>query len=617
MFNSGQIESLKHSASPMVLRSLTSFTLMILFLSSPSLLAASNESEAAQPSTNNGVSTTNAQENSLAAEEILQQVKSSKNKVVQLVQDVMKELKDYDETLSDLRKTIRSDSEIIIRKFIEKTRGMNLEGLKSQWQLQSPHQKQVCNKFGNAVSSERKRLNELLFKLKTVSSKLEDYIFAANSQFQDFEDLLPSLPHGAHLLLSSSIGPLKSLIEKAEKDLREKLDEKVSAADDLHEQVETFTRTKWSLAYDTNKVMDRFFLANDPLGESVFMLKKQTHGIIKEIKRIKSETEKNKFQNIYFLKVNFLDLCSNAQNCHAEDLWVEYNPKINLQLNKSVFIYNDKGSALDVEKGDKIQVGQSIFINEDGVTAFMKDPSQDPQDEMDTESAALLNGAIKNDNDSNNNDNNIAKNNQVILNQRSLAEVEVPEVSKAGQLITAANGFAVSCQEYIQKNNQFGTIGKAILKNINLNTTPVLFDDDIGDLKSSPKKICPNYPDFSQAEKVDFMVYYGAAIGMAESTCNSNVKAKGPNGTLIGQWQMHLGKTHAYAGGVCGKINPSNGAQNTVCGLKMLNFYTGMAKNTNKELFYSRNYWETMHYPRPGAKKALALIHKFPGCFSR
>lgn len=618
MFNLKQRNCFKLLITSVILRSLASFnmTLIIISISSQPLLAATTD-KALTPSSKSGTSN-DSLDNSLNGIEILKKIQSNKSKITQLFKDVIDELKEYNITLDGLKSVIKEDTENTIRSFLKKTQGMKFEELKLQWQSKCKSQKSICIEFAKTVDSKHKDLNDLLFKLKIASTKIEDYLMEAHTQFQEYETLLPNLPPTTRVLVSSSINILKGLIGETVQKLEEKVDEQMAKADDLHQLFETFLRTKWSLVYNTKRVIDRFFLANDPLGESVFMLKKGTRGIIKVIKKRTFQEEENKFQNVYFLKVSFSDLCESAQDCSSEDLWVEYSPKFNLKLNKSVLFFNDKGLGVNLGEGDVIEVGNTMIINEDGVTAFTVESSLITDEIESSDQGKVFNNSFKVNGNIDQQDKSLVKNEESgenEINKRSLAEVEVPEESKAGRLITANNGFAVSCQEYIQKNNQFGTIGKAILKNINLNKTPILFDNDIGDLKTSPKKICPNYPEFSQAEKADFMVYYGAAIGMAESTCNSNIKSKGPHGILIGQWQLHLGKTKAYAGGICGNLNPANGAQNTVCGLKMLNFYTGMPKNTKKELFYSRNYWETMHYPRLGAKKALAMIRKFPGCF--
>lgn len=602
MFNLKKKIYFNNSVTSFFSKPIASLTLIALLLSSQLLSA-----ETSKPPKINQKKIDSGSD--LNKEAIFKKIKSSRDQIQNLSNDANKELEEQSTNLNSLREVIGVEAKEMIHQFIEKARGMNFEGLKSQWKFQNSQQEQAFNKLVELVNREQKKLNNILFRLKTTSTKLEDVLTYVESQIHDFEKLIPSLP-GISGVLQSRITTLMNLTEGAERNIRKQLNDQIERADELHEVFETFIRTKWSLMYDTSKVMDRFFLANDPLGDSVFMLKSKTSGIIKEIKKRSFEIAKNSFQNVYFLKVEFSELCSNKDSCETEELWIEYNSELNLKLNRPLLITSNSRQGMLIDKGDEIQIGSKISINEDGVTAFTSESSLDTQPFSGSDDTVSFNTVIQKKMVS-------VKNDDYVSNKRNLAETQVPGQSRAGQLINAANGFAVSCQEYIQKNNQFGTIGKAILKNVNRDSTPVLFQDDIGDLKVEPKKICPNYLRFSQAEKADFMVYYAAAIGMAESSCNSHVKAKGPNGTLIGQWQLHLGKTHVYAGGVCGKINPSIGAQNTVCGMKMLNFYTKMPKNTKNELFYSRNYWETMHYPRPGAKKALAMIHKFPGCFSR
>lgn len=451
------------------------------------------------------------------------------------------------------------------------------------------------------IEERRPDLIKILYGLRQVSSQIQETSLMVSAMMDELKKSKNN--HGAlkNKLVKIGLEKTESLAHK----LEEAMSAQVAKADELHEIFELVLRKKWSSIYDQNKVIDRFFIANSPLENSIFMLKAGTQGIIREIKEVPlfDEVTGTSTSKTYYLKVDFelysSQAMANKMN-FLDGLWIEYDPQQNHELNLIRFKNG-------VNLPEEIRVGDEMIAQVDGVTAFTEDPTK----ETETVNSQTLVPSAK-----------IVKIQKISNDPSSLSSVkrEVAQKqkilqSRAGHLMTVANGFAASCQEYIRKNNQFGSIGQSVMKNITPRTAPVLYADHIGDLKINPKRICPKYSQFSQNQKVDFLVYYAAAIGMAESSCNSRIKARGPNGTLIGQWQLHLGKTHQYANGACGKINPHQGDQNVVCGLKMLNFYTGMAKNTLKELFYKGNYWETMHYPRPGAKKALRLIHKFPGCY--
>jgi len=492
-----------------------------------------------------------------------------------------------------------------INHYIEKTRGMSFELLKTNWFNRSEEQVQFFDKVFEILKDEKWNLQTQAIELKNISYLLDEQLTAIKTKLERLEIIKRSkaISSFVETQLNTEINTLSLLSKKVKQVQANQLSAQFEQVDELEEVFELATRANWSQIYDTQKVVDRVFLSNFQIDRSVFMLKANAVGVISEIKTKSFRTDNNSQQTYYYINTTF-DLCIEEarfnKNCSDEHIWIEYNPIQNTELNGILFIETNSKNKIP-------QVGDKIKIIQDGVTGF----TQMPIDEMD-----LNDESEEISSDLNNDDQDYINMDQYngIKGVKKKIISEIPQKSKVINLINAANGFSVSCQEYIQKDGQFGTIGKAILKNINLISTPILFHNDIGDLIPVPKKLCPNYSTFSQAEKVDFMIYYGAAIAMAESSCNSHIRAKGPNGTLVGQWQLHLGKTHAYANGVCGKINPSIGEQNTVCGLKMLNYYTGIPSNSKKEFFYKGNYWETMHYPRPGAKRALTLLHKFPTC---
>jgi len=580
--------------------------------------------------------------------DLILETKANLEKIVQQVSEIKASLKLNSKNIYSLRdffKDKMNDSSQlnihmvneIVDKYVDSSSGMMLNKLSEKWQQRNELQTKIMDKIEEMVEIKTQELIQSLRNLKQISRQVESIHHFINDKLDILSKYQSSIPFSS-VVVGPMINQLKLISDNIEKDILIQLSKQQNIAEKMQDIFEVVIRSKWSLKYDSKKVIDRFFIPNSPLENSIYLLNSNTYGIIKAIKTQKIDTNEKKDQTFYYLLVSF-DLCNNMDKevtkdtCKTkEDLWIEYNPELNQSLDKydnlsglstaesqqeqqPISIVELDSRSLPIKQVSVPVLGAQVRIGVDGVNAFERNPLGDSEDSVESsdydKSASMNSPRLFNSDEINQ----VDDSNQSQSVQRDVAVNMIPTKSAAAGLIMASQGFANSCQEYIRMDGQFGSIGKAILKSIGEHNVPHLFADDIGDLKPAPKRICPNYENFTPDEKSDFIVYYATVIGMAESSCVSRQKAKGPNGTLVGQWQLHLGKTHLYAGGVCKKINPLIGEQNVVCGLKMLNYYTGLDENRKKELFYSKNYWETMHYPRPSAKKALKLIHKFTKCF--
>ncbi|MCO5143185.1 MAG: hypothetical protein M9962_08865 [Oligoflexia bacterium] len=174
----------------------------------------------------------------------------------------------------------------------------------------------------------------------------------------------------------------------------------------------------------------------------------------------------------------------------------------------------------------------------------------------------------------------------------------------AYKLNTTKFGMASSCNNFIQANGKLGPWGEHIKKVLSPKTHPLLFSNQIQDIK-----ICPKFAKMSVEQKKEFWIWFLAAMANHESTCRPAVKVKAVNGTAAGLLQLHYGHEHKYG---CKKgIKSTTAKDNLTCGLTMLNNDIGRTKN-----WFPRkdNYWDVLRWPRPAAKKTLNIVKAYGPC---
>ncbi len=114
-------------------------------------------------------------------------------------------------------------------------------------------------------------------------------------------------------------------------------------------------------------------------------------------------------------------------------------------------------------------------------------------------------------------------------------------------------------------------------------------------------KYCSKYPQMNTDQKAMVWVMVLTMMAHFESSCNMKAKAKGPNGTAKGYYQLHQGKEQNYDElGLCQKNASNNDKLSAKCALSMLE------RQLDKEdgnLFSKKSYWDVLR-PNGAARKA-------------
>ncbi len=159
------------------------------------------------------------------------------------------------------------------------------------------------------------------------------------------------------------------------------------------------------------------------------------------------------------------------------------------------------------------------------------------------------------------------------------------------------------CVSFIDRNSVTGPTGIAIAKLLIQHSElfPHLLQG------GTMNRYCRNYSTLTQQRKSLVWVMLLTTMAHFESSCNSNAKAKGPNGTAYGYFQLHRGEEQNYAAvtGYCVKNASQDPRLSSQCTLGMLEY---QLKKTGGDLFNKGSYWEVLR-PR-GASQKAAIIQK-------
>lgn len=103
-------------------------------------------------------------------------------------------------------------------------------------------------------------------------------------------------------------------------------------------------------------------------------------------------------------------------------------------------------------------------------------------------------------------------------------------------------------------------------------------------------QLCPRFNQLKIRERVTVYTVLINAMVYYESSCNEKIKPhRGPNGSLSGILQLHLGKENEYHP-ACNQNDSKNPKRSIKCALEMLN---SQVKRTNK-LFSEHSYWAVL-----------------------
>ena len=155
-----------------------------------------------------------------------------------------------------------------------------------------------------------------------------------------------------------------------------------------------------------------------------------------------------------------------------------------------------------------------------------------------------------------------------------------------------------SCQVFMDKDYFLGKMGKSIYTELTQNPEDYPFLLHGGTLNN----YCPKYSKMSASKKASVWVLIMTVMAHFESSCADGAKAKGPNGTAYGYFQLHKGKEAGYLADsdACPTNSSTNAKLSTKCALAMLEL---QLRKTGGDLFNKRSYWDVLR-PKGQSKKA-------------
>jgi len=156
---------------------------------------------------------------------------------------------------------------------------------------------------------------------------------------------------------------------------------------------------------------------------------------------------------------------------------------------------------------------------------------------------------------------------------------------------------ADKCVAFMDRETVLGEMGRAVFNALKDNKAsfPTLMQG------GTISKYCSKYPQMKDDQKMMVWVMLMTMVAHFESSCNISAKAKGPNGTAKGYFQLHLGREQNYDDdGLCAKNSSNSGKLSAKCALSMLE---RQLKKDNNQLFSSKSYWDVL---RPEGKAQRA-----------
>lgn len=163
-------------------------------------------------------------------------------------------------------------------------------------------------------------------------------------------------------------------------------------------------------------------------------------------------------------------------------------------------------------------------------------------------------------------------------------------LSDQAGIITAQHldywGIGKVCSKFANANG-FGPYGKVISDTMTPETHPSLYEgtDDL-------VTYCKSFPLFDNQQKENFYTYLTAHLAYAESSCNPNVGAAGPNGRAQGLVALHKNREPIYTAkeqfsNKCKRGDSLSADKSLRCGLAMLEGQFSI----KSALFSRTGYW--------------------------
>jgi len=166
----------------------------------------------------------------------------------------------------------------------------------------------------------------------------------------------------------------------------------------------------------------------------------------------------------------------------------------------------------------------------------------------------------------------------------------------------SGNLVADSCSVIMDKNQLQGPIGQYITQVFKVHQAKLSNLVQGGSLNS----ICPTYAQMNLERKSQLWTLILASIAHFESSCNTKVPNKGPNGIAYGYYQLHKGKEEAYdlnGTGLCTQNASGDPKLASKCALSMIERQFIYEKGL---LFSPKSYWDVLR-PRGRSQKASLI----------
>ena len=154
-----------------------------------------------------------------------------------------------------------------------------------------------------------------------------------------------------------------------------------------------------------------------------------------------------------------------------------------------------------------------------------------------------------------------------------------------------------TCVSFLTKEMFLGDSGRHIYEafNQNIASFPELVKG------GNISKYCSKYPQMKSNQKGMVWVMVLTMMAHFESSCSIKARAKGPNGTAKGFYQLHQGKEANYDKlGMCAKNSSTSDKLSSKCALSMLE---RQMSRENGDLFSKKSYWDVLR-PNGAARKA-------------
>jgi hypothetical protein len=140
------------------------------------------------------------------------------------------------------------------------------------------------------------------------------------------------------------------------------------------------------------------------------------------------------------------------------------------------------------------------------------------------------------------------------------------------------------CPKYIE-NDKYAPYGLALISQFSQNELPLLWAG-----ANDFNKICPEYGDFDQKNRINIWIYLLSQMSLYENSCSETIEnPNATNGIAKGLFQLHKNQEQIYAKN-CKRGDSGIGDRSVICTLSMLE---GQMER-HEPLFSNNSYWAVL-----------------------